>query len=97
MSEQLKPCPFCGGKELSFQRHDIDGWISYVQCGACDGEVHGPDSEYKYDSQDEADEDAAQVWNRRADDPQSMSSEALAAHIAELQKILKEKQEVQSW
>lgn len=63
--QNLKPCPFCGGTDLSVVYHDIDGWMAYIQCDRCDGEVHGPDSEYKYDDKDEATEDAANQWNRR--------------------------------
>ncbi len=62
---KLLPCPFCGGTDLSVVHHDIDGWMAYIQYDRCDGEVHGPDSEYKYDDKDEAAEDAANQWNRR--------------------------------
>jgi hypothetical protein len=85
MSQQLKPCPFCK-VDLYECTYDL-GKIRYAH------EANGCTLSRKFvqgDLQFEA-------WNRRADDPQSMTSEALAAHIAALQQILREKQEVQSW
>ncbi len=63
-SVQLKPCPFCGGSNLRFKLSDIEGWIAHVECTDCD-DMLGPMSEFKYDDQSDAEEDAANVWNRR--------------------------------
>ncbi len=63
-SEELKPCPFCGGKNLSFRLSDIEGWIAHVECTDCD-DMLGPMSEWKHDDKEDAEKDAAAVWNRR--------------------------------
>lgn len=63
-SEELKPCPFCGGNNLRFRLSDIEGWIAHVECTDCD-DMLGPMSEYKYDDKEDAEKDAAEVWNRR--------------------------------
>jgi Lar family restriction alleviation protein len=65
MSGELKPCPFCGSKELRFRLSDIEGWIAHVECMRCD-DMLGPMSQYKYDDKADAEKDAADVWNRRA-------------------------------
>ncbi|QIG76680.1 hypothetical protein EVC28_056 [Rhizobium phage RHph_I1_23] len=98
MSEQLKPCPFCGATDSEDNATQQAGvhLVSFkspvgkpahrveCQCGSAGSAHIGPMS-------------AMALWNRRADDPQSMSSEALAAHIASLQQILNEKRETASW
>lgn len=69
MSEQkleLKPCPFCGGTNLRFNLSDIEGWIAHVECTDCD-DMLGPMSEYKYPDKEDAEQDAAAVWNKRPD------------------------------
>lgn len=63
-SEELKPCPFCGGKNLRFRLSDIEGWIAHVECTDCD-DMLGPMSEWKHDDKEDAEKDAAAVWNRR--------------------------------
>lgn len=65
MSENLLPCPFCGGTDLNFKYDDIEGWIAHVECLDCD-EVQGPMSRFKYDDKEDAAVDAAELWNRRA-------------------------------
>lgn len=62
---ELLPCPFCGGNNLRFQLDDIDGWVAHVECVDCD-DMLGPMSAFKYDTQQEAQGDAANVWNTRA-------------------------------
>ena len=53
MSEKLKPCPFCGGNNLS-----IDGITVYwVECKDCNASIGGHETE----------EEAIEAWNWRAD------------------------------
>ena len=60
---ELKPCPFCGGKALLSHDHTGLG-TSYVRCEKC-----GLESIRFYKSFDHAsDDEAAEFWNRRADD-----------------------------
>ena len=77
------------------------GGGSLKPCPFCGGEPAEPDgNNHTWCTETSCGSDAylsVEAWNRRADDPRSMNSEALAAHIAELQQILREKQEVQSW
>ena len=67
-SEELKPCPFCGGNNLQFRLSDIEGWIAHVECTDCD-DMLGPMSEWKHDEKEDAEKDAAAVWNKRAAPP----------------------------
>ncbi len=56
MSEELKPCPFCGAKADMQNDFGVEYWVqcTNLDCGATDGTVHiDPNS-------------AAQRWNRRA-------------------------------
>lgn len=100
--EDLKPCPFCGSRaEIEYDSDHHGEWFN-LGCSkhwsavtpvenACIG------GRLFYTEPLEEEAKAVERWNRRALAPQSMNSEALAAHIAELQQILREKQEVQSW
>lgn len=42
MSENLKPCPFCGGTDLQYGIRDRNrwGWLVYVWCDTCG--IDGP-------------------------------------------------------
>ena len=53
---ELKPCPFCGGKELSVI--SVLGEDYYVECSSCT--TCGPSGETY--------EEAIEAWNRRAED-----------------------------
>lgn len=65
--EELKPCPFCGGKELYFfgtTRHagPLTCYWRQVRCYICmtsSGAASGL-------SEDEAEHKAGELWNRRA-------------------------------
>lgn len=61
---ELRRCPFCWGR-AHVQRHIVAGLSDTfgVVCTAC-----GAQSAQFYDTQ----EDAADVWNRRADDGKSV-------------------------
>lgn len=54
MSKELKPCPFCGSKNL---RLTGNSW-HWVQCNNCFAEIGGQESE----------EEAIEQWNRRVND-----------------------------
>ena len=63
MGNDLKPCPFCGGK--ASLRHDHAGFgASYVQCEKCGLESIKFLKSFEYSS----DEKAVEFWNRRYDD-----------------------------
>lgn len=60
MSEELKPCPFCGSEAY------IDGYLSggfFVMCADDTNDCFQPITN-KYDSVEEAEE----AWNKRAED-----------------------------
>ncbi len=54
MDDELKPCPFCGGKVSEWEDYD-NSW--YVECNCCGVKVIQPT-----DTKDEVDK----WWNRRA-------------------------------
>ena len=56
--EQLKPCPFCGGKALGPK----DGWPHMIICEGCGASVKG----FKYAEAGAM--EAIEKWNRRATD-----------------------------
>ena len=63
MSEELKPCPFCGGKarmHVAFASGGDHSVGVYVECPECRSQ-----SGTKWD--DGAQEKAAEGWNRRAE------------------------------
>jgi Lar family restriction alleviation protein len=53
MSEELKPCPFCGSSKISFSSHQIGIAVGCDSCGAV-SEIQG------------SKEQCAEAWNRRA-------------------------------
>jgi len=57
MSEELKPCPFCGSTNLGFL--SLFAWE--VQCNLCLAE--GPKADTR--------EEAIAAWNRRANEGES--------------------------
>ena len=59
MSEELKPCPFCGGKGCQ-ESYEENGWIIfYVECESC-GASTSSGSEF---------DEAIEKWNTRYDIP----------------------------
>ena len=58
--DELKPCPFCGGKaEL---RHFAGiNVTSYVRCMDCKAQTF----EFRISTEQSSDEEAIEAWNRR--------------------------------
>lgn len=56
MSNELKPCPFCGG-EAAFGANSCQGF-EYVRCASCKARTWSC-----YDTKDQA----AEAWNTRAE------------------------------
>ncbi|MND87771.1 hypothetical protein D3C80_797790 [compost metagenome] len=90
--QTLKPCPFCGGNKLETYYCDIEGWIAHIKCLECDDMI-GPMSDYKYETQEEAFEDAAVKWNTRPAAPvagleldKEATAENIARHISKSEK-----------
>lgn len=52
---ELKPCPFCGGTDLSIETFELDNTIQYVLCGDC--QCEGPAGN--------GNQEAAELWNWR--------------------------------
>lgn len=68
MPAKLKPCPFCGSKDISIYGTDRDHY--YVCCNNCVcfcslGEIWLPDGDADHMFNDQ--ESAAYNWNQRAD------------------------------
>ena len=64
-SDNLKPCPFCGGEakaEEALRSFTVELWETYVYvvCKKCGATVEGADEA-----------EATEAWNRRANDGQS--------------------------
>lgn len=57
-TEQLKPCPFCGGVNLEVRRGGCDDEVAYIFCKGC--EAGGPSSMPRDDRGSSADQ-----WNVR--------------------------------
>lgn len=60
--DNLKPCPFCGGRKISlYQIKDVDGyWQHYFRCCAC--EAQSSIREYPRAT---FDPDLCKLWNNR--------------------------------
>lgn len=70
MSDDLKPCPFCGARVATY-RDEIGGYEIY-----CDGELGcAGDGDSRYSTEAEA----IAAWNRRPDIRREALEEALCA------------------
>lgn len=58
MDKQLKPCPFCGSKNVKVHGYDK----FWVECEECNCEGPSPSTGVFYDE-----ESAIAAWNRRAE------------------------------
>lgn len=56
-NEELKPCPFCGGK-ANIEGGKSPYWVYWIKCYECRVETEAYDFE----------EDAIAVWNRRVNE-----------------------------
>jgi len=61
MSQELKPCPFCGGTEIFIEPDEVGSggqWVSpiHVGCAQCKAEQQADDEASAIDA-----------WNRRAE------------------------------
>ena len=66
MTENLKPCPFCGGDV--FLSHEIDGSPSGIMCKNCRAMVRWNKIQCKKnESFGKAMNKYAEAWNRRVD------------------------------
>ena len=64
MSDELKPCPFCGSDKPYVSESD-DGMARWVCCPDCDAD--GPPIHWKFDgTHDEARRIVVDMWNNRA-------------------------------
>jgi len=74
-NKELKPCPFCGGTDLSIETNSVqpdDFHDAYVYCVDCDAQGrHAMTLEGWLSSKDEAKVEAVVAWNRRAPAPQA--------------------------
>lgn len=57
MPNELNPCPFCGGEEISCQDAGKNTDVWFVQCESCGATFPHFDSE----------KEAIEAWNRRVD------------------------------
>jgi len=62
MSNNLKPCPFCGGNASIL---DGDLWGQYVICNSCEASLGVMDGMYEINGHFDGHGDAARAWNIR--------------------------------
>lgn len=61
MSEELRPCPFCGGEAHAALAAYASGATAHVVCNGCGAKVLG------YGRGERGLRDAVESWNRRAE------------------------------
>lgn len=73
MSEELKPCPFCGGVDVKLRQHLATNmsWVSCTECG-----LEAP-SETGW-----TDDISIEYWNTRSDAAKDAEIEKLKAELA---------------
>lgn len=68
MSEELKPCPFCGGEAKIYSGPHYDGghvtYWAVVKCESCEASGMKID---EYEPVSRVEEWASEAWNRRAE------------------------------
>ncbi len=64
---RVKPCPFCGGEKIMIRFGEKQGWrfAQCTSCGAAGPEIRPGKRETGY----EADQQAAEAWNKREGQP----------------------------
>lgn len=69
MMNELKPCPFCGGKAVLFHKGNTGNYLVYVRCSICKCQskiFFTPDLSAATDPESEVSIFAADAWNMRA-------------------------------
>ena len=61
---ELKPCPFCGGKAILWVNQMYPEMRSYIQCMKCGAKT----DEFMISTNFSSDDRAAEAWNRRAEE-----------------------------
>ena len=69
-NRELKPCPFCGDEVKEASINHCIGWVEQmsVYCTGCGSQITVRASEVRYWRDGSPDEDAVDVWNKRAGD-----------------------------
>ena len=94
MHTELKPCPFCGGSNITLTSYDVQPDNYHAGSAYCnDCEMGGPSSlslpepdGYWMPGADSAKEEGAKAWNRRSDATPADAQ----AEIARLRRALEE-------
>lgn len=91
MSEKLKPCPFCGANVRIEKRPLWEGTRGYlncyeydIRCHSCGCRVRLERNDTIYRSEEEAERNAVQAWNKRAPKEENESKARLIAAAPEL-------------
>jgi Lar family restriction alleviation protein len=69
MTEELKPCPFCGGKVTLTERDPSEGYRYLIRCENCEGDFNNPEkvvADFCFCSDDK--EAIIKKWNTRVKD-----------------------------
>lgn len=80
VKEELKPCPFCGGKaSINYERipGENKGFWAQVICNACHGRSGGTWA----GSYNAAERIEAKAWNRRANEPTAYDPDKVAEQL----------------
>ena len=62
MENKLKPCPFCGGVATQIYSINADTYVYGCYTSGCMGNAHNHIKRFK------TDKEAAEAWNRRANE-----------------------------
>lgn len=85
MSEQLKPCPFCGENAGVHHAYDEDGcYWAYVKCQGCGVRTSGKWISNRNDACPIFYAEVRDAWNRRTPPAQALDVDALANFIREI-------------
>ncbi len=68
LTEELKPCPFCGGRVIF--GHGIDGGVTGIQCCACKSTTKFYAERFEWKKNEAVGEQMdrwIEAWNRRSE------------------------------